>query len=89
MKHTDWNFALPDSTLHRSKTDHLETYVRDALTVGELTPAVETQIKQMIHMGNLSRRDFALLSILRDAIQDGCIQRLAPHYQELGSPNMS
>ncbi|MGJ3254107.1 MAG: hypothetical protein ACFE0J_23685 [Elainellaceae cyanobacterium] len=80
MKHTDWNFTLPDSSLHSSKTDHLETYIRTALTVGELTPAVEAQIKQIIRVGNLSRRDCALLSILRDAIQDGCIQRLAAHY---------
>jgi len=77
MKHTDRNSTLPDYAPPLSKTDHLETYIRDALTVGELTPAVEAQIKRIIHVGNLSRRDCALLAILRDAIQDGCIQRLS------------
>ncbi len=59
-------------------SETLEDYVRNALAFGELPPAVETRIQSLIHSGNLSRRDRTLISILRDAIHDGCIHRVGP-----------
>ncbi len=54
----------------------LECYVRTALELGELSPGAQSCISQLVSDGNLSDRDRALLSILRDAIADGCIRQV-------------
>ncbi len=62
---------------HRNSlaTDSIEFFVRNALNCGVLVPAAEAQIQRLVQRGGLSERDRSLLAILRDAIQDGCIQR--------------
>ncbi|NJR59150.1 MAG: hypothetical protein HC769_10035 [Cyanobacteria bacterium CRU_2_1] len=54
----------------------LESYIRTAVELGEITPAMEAQIKKFAERGNLSDRNQRLLQILHDALQDGCIQRV-------------
>lgn len=65
-----------NSAYSGTKSEILEDYVRNALAFGELSPAVEANIQTLIHAGNLSRRDRTLISILKDAIHDGCVHRV-------------
>ncbi|MCU0571098.1 MAG: hypothetical protein MUF49_31600 [Oculatellaceae cyanobacterium Prado106] len=52
----------------------LEDCIRTALDQGELSPELKHQISNHVLIGNLSQHDQALLRILEDAIQDGCIR---------------
>lgn len=69
------------STLNTSSNclefDPLETCVRTALELGELSPGLETQIKHWASRRQLSERDRKLLMILQDAVEDGCICRVS------------
>lgn len=56
--------------------DKLECCIRTALELGELSPGAQSCISQLVSGGNLSERDRALLSILQDAIEDGCIRQV-------------
>lgn len=62
--------------LNEPMANELEFCVRNALHVGELSPAAQQHIQRLVDAGNLSSRDFALLAILSDAIEDGCIHKL-------------
>lgn len=57
-------------------TSDLEFCVRTALEFGELSPAAQARIAALVVSGNLSQRDRMLLSLLEDAIGDGCVQPL-------------
>jgi hypothetical protein len=59
-----------------STVNYLEFCIRSALELGELTPALETQINAWVAKGRLSVRDRTMLTILEDAIQEGCIRRV-------------
>lgn len=61
---------------------NLEFCVRNALATGELSPATYAYIQQLTGTAgtaNLTRRDRTLLAILKDAIQDGCVQQVEPN----------
>ncbi|MFQ3615671.1 MAG: hypothetical protein SNJ57_06210 [Cyanobacteriota bacterium] len=60
-----------------STTNDLEFCVRTALEFGELSPAMQARIANLVAEGNLSQRDRMLLSLLEDAIGDGCIRQLS------------
>jgi hypothetical protein len=69
------NPAIPS----RNRPDiDLEFCVRNALATGELSPATSAYIQQVRGTSNLTRRDRTLLAILQDAIQEGCVQPIAP-----------
>lgn len=59
-----------------SVTSDLEFCVRTALEFGELSPAAQARIADLVAEGNLSQRDRMLLSLLEDAIGDGCIRQI-------------
>ena len=66
---------LTRATDNSLTTDSIEFFVRNALNSGILLPAAEAQLQRLVTQGSLSDRDRSLLAILKDAIQDGCIQR--------------
>lgn len=55
----------------------LETCVRTALELGELSPGLELQIKHWATRRPLSDHDQQVLKILQDALEDGCICRVS------------
>lgn len=59
-----------------STVNKLECCIRTALELGELSPGAQSCISQLVSDGNLSERDRALLSLLKDAIADGCIHQV-------------
>jgi len=59
------------------ETDWVEPIVRMALEFGELTPGAEAQVRWLLLCGKLGSRDRALLCLLQDAIQDGCVRRVS------------
>jgi hypothetical protein len=54
----------------------LELCIRTALTLNELMPGTERYIQSVVQQTALSQRDRALLDLLYDALQDGCIRRV-------------
>ncbi len=78
--------SAPKNQVSQEQQQHsIESLVRAALSIGELSPAAEIEINNLVVRGNLSTLDCTMLAILRDAIQDGCIRRLDPtrysHFQ--------
>lgn len=65
----------PDPMQARS----LEPWVRTAIAFGELSPAAEAHINQIVAQG-VSEVDRRLLSLLNDAIQAGCVRRVYPSW---------
>ncbi|HEY9762573.1 MAG TPA: hypothetical protein V6D07_08615 [Trichocoleus sp.] len=53
----------------------LESIVRQALAVGELSPEAENSIRQVCASGKLAADDKRILEILEDAIANNCIKR--------------
>lgn len=62
--------------LSNTTVDDLEGCIRTALSAGQLSPGAQRFIEQLVAQGKLSQRDANLLSILNDAIKDGCVQRV-------------
>ncbi|WAL62582.1 hypothetical protein [Thermocoleostomius sinensis] len=62
----------------QSNVTSLECCIRTALELGELSPGLELQIKQWETQRHLSDYDRTLLTILREAIEEGCIRRIGP-----------
>lgn len=54
----------------------LELCIRAAFASSELMPGTERYIQSVAQETALSQRDRALLSLLYDALQDGCIRRV-------------
>jgi hypothetical protein len=55
---------------------NLELCIRAALASNELMPGTERYIQSVAQQTDLSQRDRALLKLLYDALQDGCIRRV-------------
>ncbi len=55
----------------------LESCIRKSLAFGKLSSSTEAQINALVLEGQLSSRDYTLLAILRDALQDGAVRRVA------------
>ncbi|MGF1536395.1 MAG: hypothetical protein ACFB4J_07930 [Elainellaceae cyanobacterium] len=58
------------------RTD-LETQIRHALEVGEISPALERHLAQSAN-SCATDRERKLLLLLQDAVQSGHVQRLCP-----------
>lgn len=54
----------------------LESYVRNALEVGQLLPGANRVIHRLSSDMPLNECDRTLLRILQDAIRDGCIRQV-------------
>lgn len=64
----------------RSTPDRsLEAWVRTAIAFGELSPAAEAHINQIVAQG-VSEVERRLLALLNDAIQAGCVRRVYPSW---------
>jgi hypothetical protein len=76
-------FATHQMMLNRSHSNlsviDLRTCIRTILGNGEILPGMELYLQRRIATGNLSAEETSLLSILQDAIQDGCIRRVDMH----------
>ena len=57
----------------KSRSKGLESLVRTAMTNGELAPGVAAQVNRYRKASRLTCEEQRLLSILDDAISDGCI----------------
>jgi hypothetical protein len=60
------------------RTATLESSIRTALELGELSPGAEAQIQRLATASNLSRHDRCLLALLKDAVSEGYIRRIQP-----------
>ncbi|MBW4518383.1 MAG: hypothetical protein KME16_01450 [Scytolyngbya sp. HA4215-MV1] len=60
-------------------TERIEVHVRSALAFGKISASTEVEIDQLAKQGKLSSHEAILLAVLRDAIQDGSIQREGDH----------
>ncbi|WP_346291723.1 hypothetical protein [Sphaerothrix gracilis] len=60
----------------------LELLIRNALSLGELSPGAEREIARLSWGRSLSDRETKLLALLEDAIASGTIQRLALEFQD-------
>lgn len=68
------NFAY-----NNPEKNNLEFLVRTAIAFGELSPGAEAEIKRLVIEGELTVQDCTMLSILKDAIADGCVHRVKGH----------
>lgn len=71
----------PQSLLESRSTpaQSLEAWVRTAIAFGELSPAAEAHINQIVAQG-VGEVDRRLLALLNDAIQAGCVRRVYPSW---------
>jgi hypothetical protein len=71
------------SLRNMSNTPSIETIVRQALALGELSPGAEAAIDQARSQGALTAKDRRVLEILTDAIANNCIQRVGREHSRL------
>lgn len=55
----------------------IEAIVRNALTLGELSPGAEAFIHQACTAGRVTAKEQRALEILQDAIANNCIRRVS------------
>lgn len=68
--------VLLSSSTNPAESNLLESHIRTALEIGELSPGLETTIRAWANRYILTERDQTLLQILQDAIESGCVRRV-------------
>jgi hypothetical protein len=69
--------ATSNLSCSQLETNFVEPIVRVAIEGGELAPGAEAQVRWLMLRGELGERDRALICLLQDAIQAGCVRRVS------------
>ncbi|NJR66012.1 MAG: hypothetical protein HC772_12945 [Leptolyngbyaceae cyanobacterium CRU_2_3] len=68
--------VTPSSSCSHFQSDSIEHIVRLALELGELSPGAAMKVQRLMQAGAIAERDYRLIQLLRDAIQDGYVQQV-------------